>query len=70
MAVIANYDGFLVSKSEKKKKKKGKKSEKREGKKKKKKGASFFLFFDRTGNRTQDRREFFLALNCYNFVSF
>ena len=66
MAVIANYDGFLVSKSEKKKKK----SENREGKKKKETGASFFLFFDRTGNRTQDRREFFLALNCYNFVSF
>ena len=51
-------------------KKKKKKSENREGKTKKETGASFFLFFDRTGNRTQDRREFFLALNCYNFVSF
>jgi hypothetical protein len=51
-------------------KKKKKKSENREGKNKKETGASFFLFFDRTGNRTQDRREFFFALNCYNFVSF
>jgi len=65
MAVIANYDGFLVSKSEKKKK-----TRKEREKTKKETGASFFLFFDRTGNRTQDRREFFLALNCYNFVSF
>ena len=41
MAVIANYDGFLVSKSEKKEKK----SENREGKNKKRDGGFFFSFF-------------------------
>jgi hypothetical protein len=57
MAVIANYDGFLVSKSEKKKKKK---REKRGKKQKKRRGLLFFFFLTALGIEPRTDVSFFL----------
>jgi len=58
MAVIANYDGFLVSKSEKKKKKK-KKREQRGKKQKKRRGLLFFFFLTALGIEPRTDVSFF-----------